>query len=153
MSNTDLPSQTAHPFGHSIRAEQLQQTFNSLALWEDRYRQLIQLAKQLPPLPEALKQGELELRGCENRVWLGHQRLADGSLHFYGDSEGRIVRGLLAILLTAVEGKTPEQVMAMDPLALFDSLGLRAQLSTTRSSGLAALAAGVQQIASQYITG
>ncbi|WP_050300325.1 cysteine desulfurase sulfur acceptor subunit CsdE [Yersinia frederiksenii] len=140
-----------HPFGHDITAANLLKTFSPHKQWEDRYRQLILLAKQLPPLPESLKQHEWELTGCENRVWLGHERLPDGSLHFYGDSEGRIVRGLLAVILTAVEGKTPQQILAEDPLALFDQLGLRQQLSTSRASGLQALAQGVQAIAAQYL--
>lgn len=139
-----------HPFGREITAELLTAKFNALKQWEDRYRQLIVLAKQLPPLPEELRQTEIELSGCENRVWLGHQRLEGGSLHFYGDSEGRIVRGLLAILLTAVEGKTPQQILADDPLALFDRLALRTQLSATRASGLQALAAAVKGIAARY---
>ncbi|CAI0997605.1 cysteine desulfurase sulfur acceptor subunit CsdE [Serratia entomophila] len=139
-----------HPFGREITAEALIATFTAQKQWEDRYRQLIMLAKRLPPLPEALRATEMELSGCENRVWLGHQRLADGTLHFYGDSEGRIVRGLLAVLLTAVEGKTPQQIAALDPLALFEQLNLRNQLSATRASGLAALAAGVQAIAARY---
>lgn len=139
-----------HPFGREITAELLTAKFNALKQWEDRYRQLVVLAKQLPPLPEELRQTEIELSGCENRVWLGHQRLEGGSLHFYGDSEGRIVRGLLAILLTAVEGKTPQQILADDPLALFDRLALRTQLSATRASGLQALAAAVKGIAARY---
>ncbi|ADZ41449.1 TPA: cysteine desulfurase sulfur acceptor subunit CsdE [Yersinia enterocolitica] len=140
-----------HPFGHDITAANLLETFSAHKQWEDRYRQLILLAKQLPPLPEALKQNELELTGCENRVWLGHECLPDGRLHFYGDSEGRIVRGLLAVILTAVEGKTPQQVLAEDPLALFEQLGLRQQLSTSRASGLQALAQGVRAIAAKYV--
>ncbi|MCP1106929.1 cysteine desulfurase sulfur acceptor subunit CsdE [Serratia nevei] len=139
-----------HPFGREITAEALIATFSTLKQWEDRYRQLIMLAKRLPPLPEALRREEIALSGCENRVWLGHQLLEDGTLHFYGDSEGRIVRGLLAVLLTEVEGKTPQQIAALDPLALFDRLALRAQLSATRASGLAALAATVQAIATRY---
>ncbi|CAI1086832.1 cysteine desulfurase sulfur acceptor subunit CsdE [Serratia ficaria] len=139
-----------HPFGREITAEALIAAFTAQKQWEDRYRQLIMLAKRLPPLPEALRDTEIELSGCENRVWLGHQRLADGTLHFYGDSEGRIVRGLLAVLLTAVEGKTPQQITALDPLALFEQLNLRNQLSATRASGLAALTAGVQTIAARY---
>lgn len=140
-----------HPFGHDITAANLLETFCAHQQWEDRYRQLILLAKQLPPLPEPLKQNELELTGCENRVWLGHEHLPDGRLHFYGDSEGRIVRGLLAVILTAVEGKTPQQILAENPLALFDQLGLRQQLSTSRASGLQALAQGVQAIAAKYV--
>lgn len=139
-----------HPFGREITAEALIATFSTLKQWEDRYRKLIMLAKRLPSLPEALRSEEMALSGCENRVWLGHQLLEDGTLHFYGDSEGRIVRGLLAVLLTEVEGKTPQQIAELDPLALFDRLALRAQLSATRASGLAALAAAVQAIAARY---
>lgn len=139
-----------HPFGRDISAQTLIDTFTAFKQWEDRYRQLVLLAKQLPPLPQDLRGAEQELSGCENRVWLGHQLLADGTLHFYGDSEGRIVRGLLAVLLTAVEGKTPAQILASDPLALFEQLGLRAQLSATRASGLAALATAVKEIAASY---
>ncbi|KFK92399.1 MULTISPECIES: cysteine desulfurase sulfur acceptor subunit CsdE [unclassified Serratia (in: enterobacteria)] len=139
-----------HPFGREITAETLTAKFDPLKQWEDRYRQLIMLAKQLPPLPAELRLAEMELSGCENRVWLGHQRLESGALHFYGDSEGRIVRGLLAILLTAVEGKTPQQILADDPLVLFDRLALRTQLSATRASGLAALAAAIKNIAARY---
>lgn len=139
-----------HPFGREITAEALIPSFTALNQWEDRYRQLIMLAKRLPPLPEAMREKDIELSGCENRVWLSHQLLADGTLHFYGDSEGRIVRGLLAVLLIAVEGKTPQQITALDPLALFEQLNLRNQLSATRASGLAALATSVQAIAARY---
>lgn len=130
---------TGHPFGSIMTAESLRATFAPLQQWEDKYRQLIMLGKQLPALPAELKNEESEIAGCENRVWLGYSQQANGTLHFYGDSEGRIVRGLLAVLLTAVEGKTPEELRNTDPLALFDDLGLRNQLSASRSSGLAAL--------------
>ncbi len=136
-----------HPFGHSITASTLIETFSHFHLWEERYRQLVQLAKALPPLDPALKTADIELSGCENRVWLGYEQLDNGGIHFYGDSEGRIVKGLLAVLLTAVEGKTPQEILSQDPLALFDTLQLREQLSSSRASGLAALSQGVQAIA------
>lgn len=132
-----------HPFGTQITAASLLEQFSTFKQWEDRYRQLILLGKQLPALPEALKSNSIELSGCENRVWLGHQRAADGRLHFYGDSEGRIVRGLLAVLLTAVEGKTQEELLQNDPLELFCQLGLKDQLSSSRNAGLQALADAV----------
>jgi cysteine desulfuration protein SufE len=138
-----------HPFGTTLNEETLRATFATQQQWEDKYRQLILLGKKLPALPETLKTESIEISGCENRVWLGHERLPDGTLHFYGDSEGRIVRGLLAVLLTAVEGKTAQQLLENDPLSLFDELGLRHQLSASRSSGLTALAAAVQQAARQ----
>ncbi|WP_034919350.1 cysteine desulfurase sulfur acceptor subunit CsdE [Erwinia sp. 9145] len=144
MSNELL---APHPFGDLITIDSLKLKFSAFTQWEERYRQLILLGKQLPPLPEALKVAEIELSGCENRVWLGHQTLADGRLHFYGDSEGRIVRGLLAVLLTAVEGQHAETLKNSDPLALFEALGLRNQLSASRSAGLNALAAAVTRAA------
>ncbi|MFZ3389736.1 cysteine desulfurase sulfur acceptor subunit CsdE [Buttiauxella gaviniae] len=136
-----------HPFGTSITADSLRATFAPLQQWEDKYRQLILLGKQLPALPADLKNDEIEIAGCENRVWLGHNLQANGTLHFFGDSEGRIVRGLLAVLLTAIEGKTAAQLRNEDPLALFDDLGLRNQLSASRSSGLASLAQAVRAAA------
>ncbi|MEN5018124.1 cysteine desulfurase sulfur acceptor subunit CsdE [Erwinia sp. Eh17-17] len=141
------PMMNPHPFGTEITADSLLAQFASFRQWEDRYRQLILLGKRLPALPDRLKTAEIELSGCENRVWLGHQRLADGRLHFYGDSEGRIVRGLLAVLLSSVEGKTPAQIREMDLLALFDGLGLKDQLSASRSAGLQALADAVRRTA------
>ncbi|WP_297202193.1 cysteine desulfurase sulfur acceptor subunit CsdE [uncultured Pluralibacter sp.] len=125
--------------GTVLSEDALRQTFAPLSQWEDKYRQLILLGKRLPPLPDALKAQAREIAGCENRVWLGYSRATEGTLHFYGDSEGRIVKGLLAVLLAAVDGKSPAQLLAGDPLALFDELGLRGQLSASRSQGLTAL--------------
>lgn len=136
------PDPQNHPFGTAITEATLRQTFVPLSQWEDKYRQLIVLGKKLPPLADAAKDRATEIAGCENRVWLGHT-LRDGRLHFFGDSEGRIVRGLLAVLLTAVEGKSAAELLDHDPLALFDELGLRAQLSASRGQGLAALGAAV----------
>lgn len=140
-----LPLTTPHPFGTLITPDSLLAQFSSFRQWEERYRQLILLGKQLPALPDALKSADIELTGCENRVWLGHQLMDDGRLHFYGESEGRIVRGLLAVLLTAVEGKTAAQLQQDDPLALFAGLGLKEQLSASRSAGLQAMADAVKR--------
>ncbi|WP_434661730.1 cysteine desulfurase sulfur acceptor subunit CsdE [Klebsiella sp. MISC125] len=134
---------TSHPFGTRITEEVLRQTFAPLTQWEDKYRQLILLGKQLPALPDDLKARAKEIAGCENRVWLGYFIDAEGKLHFYGDSEGRIVRGMLAVLLTAIEGKNAGELLARDPLTLFDELGLRGQLSASRSQGLNALSEAV----------
>ncbi|MDC9580046.1 cysteine desulfurase sulfur acceptor subunit CsdE [Xenorhabdus sp. PR6a] len=136
-----------HPFGTEITEQQLIENFQQCTLWEDRYRQLIGLARKLPPLADELKQPNIERSGCENRVWLGYQRLADGRLHFYGDSEGRIVKGLLAILLTAVESKTPEQVLQTPLTGLFQQLGLEQQLSGSRLNGVRSLINTIQEIA------
>lgn len=141
-------SLAGHPFGSVITEETLRHTFLPLTQWEDKYRQLILLGKQLPALSDALKAQAKEIPGCENRVWLGVTTSGE-KLHFFGDSEGRIVRGLLAVLLTAVEGKSAEQLLNGDPLALFDELGLRGQLSASRSQGLTALSEAVLSAARQ----
>ncbi|MDR9892159.1 cysteine desulfurase sulfur acceptor subunit CsdE [Pseudenterobacter timonensis] len=141
-------SLAGHPFGSVITEETLRQTFLPLTQWEDKYRQLIMLGKQLPALSDDLKAQAREIPGCENRVWLGFTQSGE-KLHFYGDSEGRIVRGLLAVLLTAVEGKSAAQLLSGDPLALFAELGLRDQLSASRSQGLAAISEAVQEAARQ----
>ncbi|NKG28748.1 cysteine desulfurase sulfur acceptor subunit CsdE [Erwinia rhapontici] len=138
-----LPLIASHPFGTLITPDTLRAQFSHFRQWEERYRQLILLGKQLPALPDELRSADIELTGCENRVWLGHQLMADGRLHFFGESEGRIVRGLLAVLLTAVEGKTATQLQQDDPLALFEQLGLKEQLSASRSAGLQAMADAV----------
>ncbi|MBD2781565.1 cysteine desulfurase sulfur acceptor subunit CsdE [Xenorhabdus sp. 42] len=140
-----------HPFGTEITEQQLIEHFQQCKLWEERYRQLIGLTKKLPNLPDELKQQNIEISGCENRVWLGHQRLSDGCLHFYGDSEGRIVKGLLAVILTAVEGKTPEQVLQAPLTELFQQLGLEQQLSGSRLNGVKSLINTIQEIARSYI--
>ena len=142
------PTLAGHPFGTVITEETLKETFAPLNQWEDKYRQLILLGKQLPALSDELKAQAREIPGCENRVWLGVTRVGD-KLHFMGDSEGRIVRGLLAVLLTAIEGKSAAQLLARDPLTLFDELGLRAQLSASRSQGLNALSEAVLEEARQ----
>lgn len=99
-------------------------------------------------MPEELKAQAKEIAGCENRVWLGYTVAENGKMHFFGDSEGRIVRGLLAVLLTAVEGKTAAELQAQSPLALFDELGLRAQQRLTQP-GLNALSEAIIAAAKQ----
>ncbi|EML2247731.1 TPA: cysteine desulfurase sulfur acceptor subunit CsdE [Klebsiella aerogenes] len=130
---------TSQPLSATLNEATLRQIFAPLTQWEDKYRQLILVGKKLPPLMDEQRAQAKEIAGCENRVWLGYQVDAEGKMHFFGDSEGRIVRGLLAVLLAACEGKSAAEILANDPLALFDELGLRGQLSASRSQGLQAL--------------
>ncbi|MGL5007167.1 MAG: cysteine desulfurase sulfur acceptor subunit CsdE [Plesiomonas sp.] len=140
-----------HPFGHEISWDDLQQRFEACRLWEDRYRQLILLARKLPALPAEAKTEQIALAGCENNVWLGHQLLADGTLHFYADSEGRIVKGLLAVILTLVEGKTPAVLLKIDLSAALQQIGVGDTLSSSRSQGIAAIAARIQSTANAHV--
>lgn len=81
------PQFAGHPFGTTVTAETLRNTFAPLSQWEDKYRQLIMLGKQLPALPDELKAQAKEIAGCENRVWLGYTVTENGKMHFFGDSE------------------------------------------------------------------
>ncbi|KDF15664.1 cysteine desulfurase, sulfur acceptor subunit CsdE [Klebsiella aerogenes MGH 62] len=134
---------TSQPLSAALSEATLRQIFAPLTQWEDKYRQLILVGKKLPPLTDDQRAQVKEIAGCENRVWLGYQVDVEGKMHFFGDSEGRIVRGLLAVLLAACEGKSAAEILANDPLALFDELGLRGQLSASRSQGLQALSDAV----------
>ncbi|HEK0449639.1 TPA: cysteine desulfurase sulfur acceptor subunit CsdE [Proteus mirabilis] len=136
-----MSNNTQHPFGHDITLDGLFQDFQKSKSWEDKYRQLIQLSRKLPELPDELKTTENEIKGCENRVWLGVELNNDGKYHIYGDSDGRIVKGLLAVILTTVENKTAQEIANIDILAIFEQLGLANQISQSRTDGVNAIIA------------
>ncbi len=136
-----MSNNTQHPFGHDITLDGLFQDFQKSKSWEDKYRQLFQLSRKLPALPDELKTTENEIKGCENRVWLGVELNNDGKYHIYGDSDGRIVKGLLAVILTTVENKTAQEIANIDILAIFEQLGLANQISQSRTDGVNAIIA------------
>lgn len=107
--------------------------------WEQRYRALMQLGSALPPLPEPLRQDSHRLHGCESRVWLITEMDKDGRLSCRADADARILRALLALLLDAVNGHTPQEVLADDLPARIAALDLQRHLSPTRGNGLNAM--------------
>jgi cysteine desulfuration protein SufE len=116
--------------------------FELLDDWEDRYRYIIELGRQLPAFPDSERTEVNKARGCASQVWLTTRREAGGPepiLRFTGDSDALIVRGLVAIALSLFDGKTPREVLAIDPEATFDRLELREHLTAQRSNGLRAL--------------
>ncbi|MBG2803518.1 cysteine desulfurase sulfur acceptor subunit CsdE [Proteus sp. WDL240414] len=139
---------TQHPFGNEITLDILLNDFQKSKAWEDKYRQLIQLSRKLPALPDELKTTEKEIKGCENRVWLGVELNNDGKYHVYGDSDGRIVKGLLTIILVAVENKTAQEIADIDMLAIFEQLGLANQISQSRTDGVNAIIARLKSLTS-----
>jgi cysteine desulfuration protein SufE len=122
--------------------DQIIADFELLDDWEDRYRYVIELGKKLDPLPDHARADANKVRGCASQVWLVTTREAgnDGPvLHFAGDSDALIVRGLVAIAIALFDGKTPAEILKIDANAVFDRLGLRAHLTAQRSNGLRAL--------------
>ena len=149
MNNNTPLLATQHPFGHEITLAILLEDFQKSKAWEDKYRQLIQLSRKLPALPDELKTTEKEINGCENRVWLGVELNNDGKYHVYGDSDGRIVKGLLTIILAVVENKTAQEIADIDMLAIFEQLGLANQISQSRTDGVNAIIARLKSLTSQ----
>ncbi|EGU49361.1 hypothetical protein VII00023_10005 [Vibrio ichthyoenteri ATCC 700023] len=138
-------------FGHTvasdnITAEQIAEVMQNFRGWEDRYRQVIQWGKKLPVMPEELKSSQVMVAGCESQVWLVSEQI-DGVWHFCADSDARIVRGLIALVLAAYNGKTSAQIQAFDIDAYFDQLGLVAHLSPSRGNGLKAIVEQIKQLA------
>jgi len=123
--------------------DEIVDNFSLLDEWDDRYRYVIELGRMLEPLPEAEHNEINKVRGCASQVWLVTHVKPDGGagpvLTFVGDSDAHIVRGLIAILLAVYSGKNARDILATDALALFDSLGLRENLTPQRSNGLRAM--------------
>ncbi|MFM9938040.1 MAG: SufE family protein [Hyphomicrobiaceae bacterium] len=126
---------TASPTIDDIRAD-----FEILDDWEDRYRYLIELGRSVPDLPERLKTDANKVRGCASQVWLATRReMGPGGvpvLHFAGESDAHIVRGLVALLLAVYSGKTTAEILAIDAQAILAGFGLREHLTPQRSNGL-----------------
>ena len=115
--------------------------------WEERYKYIIDLGKDLPVLDEALRTQERLVKGCQSNVWID-VRSAGDLLSFAVDSDAHIVRGLLALVMAAYNEKTAQQITAFDIDGYFQSLDLERHLSPTRGNGLKSIVARIQAIAS-----
>ena len=126
--------------------DEIRDSFAFFDDWEDRYKFIIDLGRALPPMDDTLKIDVNIVRGCQSQVWIDY-RLDDGRLYFTLDSDAMIVRGLIAIVLAAFDGRTPEAILAYDIDELFNELDLMRHLSPTRGNGLAALVRRIRDIA------
>jgi cysteine desulfuration protein SufE len=115
------------------------ENFSVLDDWDDRYRYLIELGRELPPLAEAAHNEANKVRGCASQVWLETQVRPNGTdgpvLAFVGDSDAHIVRGLIAVLLAIYSNRNARDILATDAVAIFGRLGLREHLTPQRSNG------------------
>lgn len=113
--------------------------FSFLDDWEDRYRFVIELGKDLAPLSDEEHSAANKVQGCVSQVWLvtePHENVATATIRFRGDSDAFIVRGLIAIVLGIYSGKTASEILAIDARSIFQKLGLNEHLSPQRSNGL-----------------
>ncbi len=140
------------PFGTEISAEDVVETLGFFDSWEDRYRYIIDLGKQLPPMPEPLKTDDRLVKGCQSKVWIDVNQDAvargdDTVLEFKVDSDAHIVRGLLALVLCAYQGKTPQQILEFPIEEYFSQLELLQHLSPMRGNGLKSVVERIRSIA------
>jgi len=115
--------------------------FDFLDDWEDRYRYVIDLGRDLKPYPEEARDAVHKVRGCVSQVWLKSTLNGDADpvIEFVGDSDAHIVRGLVAIMMVLYSGKRASEIMAINPEAILKKLGLDEHLTPQRSNGLRAM--------------
>lgn len=116
--------------------------------WMDKYAYLIELGNDLKELDPKQKNDQHLIKGCQSRVWLVPE-FKDGKIYFEGESDAVIVKGLVALLLRVVSGRTPEEIMGSD-LHFVDDIGLKQHLSPTRSNGLVAMIKQIKLYAVAY---
>ena len=123
--------------------ESIREDFAALDDWEDRYRYVIELGHALEPLSEAAHSEKNKVRGCVSQVWLEKEARTDAAgkaiLHYRGDSNSHLVRGLIAIAIALFSDRSPQQILAVDAIGMFRALGLEQHLTPQRSNGVRAM--------------
>ncbi len=117
--------------------------------WLDKYEYLIDLGKKLEAYPEEAKVDDKLIKGCQSRVWLDWS-LEDGRLFFRADSDAIITKGIISLLIGVYSGRTPAEI-AGDDFSFIDEIGLKENLSPTRSNGLASMIATIRSVAAQNV--
>lgn len=140
-----------NPFGRSITSADILDNLAFFDDWEQRYQYIIELGRELPPLPDELHTEDRLIRGCQSQVWL-EARMQDGRLQLDADSDAFIVKGLLGVVLAACNNRTPEEVLAFDMDDYFRELDLLRHLTPTRGNGLRAMVSRIRDIAAVSAT-
>lgn len=116
---------------------------------DERYRLLIELGRELDPMPDALKTDATRVRGCSASVWVYPTRTDGGTLHFLADSNAAITKGIVALVLSAVQDKPAPEVAETDIAALLEPFDLKNQLSSNRTQGVPNMIALVREHAAR----
>ncbi|MFV0477828.1 MAG: SufE family protein [Parahaliea sp.] len=135
-----------NPFGSRITADDIVDTLSFFDDWEERYKYIIDLGRELPPMNKSLQTENRKIHGCQSQVWID-TRIEDGRLQMSVDSDAFIVKGLLGVVMAAYNNKTAAEVLAFDIEQYFDSLDLLRHLSPTRGNGLRSMVARIREIA------
>ena len=133
--------------------DELMENFEILDDWEDRFRYLIDLGKNLSGLPEEQKTDENKVRGCTSQVWIVHRvdhETENPEVIIEADSDAFIVRGLVAVLLSAYSHHTPTEILALDIKVLFQRMGLERNLSFSRRNGFFSMVERIRSVAREH---
>jgi len=137
--------------------DEIIENFALLDEWDDRYRYLIELGRQLEPLPDGARNDTNKVQGCASQVWLSTSVKPDGAggpvLNFIGDSDAHIVRGLIAVLFALFSGKPAKDILSTDAIALFEKLGLKEHLTPQRSNGFRSMVERIRRDATGALAG
>lgn len=127
--------------------EEIASEFALLPDWEERISYIMELARGLAPLADSERSEANRVRGCASQVWLIPERRAEApeKLYFRGDSDAQLVRGNVALLLRIFSGRTPEEILSVEPKAVFDRLGLADALTAQRANGLYSMMNRIRQ--------
>ena len=148
MSELDL---STVPFGADISADDVVDTLSFLDDWEERYRYIIDLGKQLPSFPGDMQTEDRLVRGCQSQVWLETQYDPEEErLRMAVDSDALIVRGLAAIVLAALNNRSPSEIVDYDMEGYFEKMDLLRHISPVRGNGLRSMVQRIRETASQY---
>lgn len=128
--------------------DEIIEEFNDFDDWMDRYQMLIDLGNYLAPLDDKYKTDDNLIDGCQSRVWVQCD-LVDGRMQLRAESDALIVKGIVALLLRVLSGKTPQEIIDAD-LYFIDRIGLREHLSPTRANGLLAMIKQIRIYAMLY---
>ncbi len=125
--------------------EEIVDDFSMYEEWLDKHEYLIELGKDLSPYPEQDKTDDRLVRGCQSRVWLDW-KMEDGRLFFSADSDAIITKGIISLLIRVYSGRTPEEIIA-DDFSFLNRIGLKENLSPTRSNGLLSMIRTIRKAA------
>ena len=135
----------------ALSVDDVRTSFEFFDSWEDKYRFVIDLGKELPHMDETDKTEEHLVRGCQSQVWLlARYEPETGVMRFALDSDAHIVRGLIAIVLAAYDGRKPREIVDYDIEGLFEELDLLKHLSATRGNGLRAMVNRIREVAAGH---
>jgi cysteine desulfuration protein SufE len=136
-----------HPFGTTISLNDLNERLSHAQGWEAKNRLLVQLARELPDFPTEMRDSEHRVSGCESQVWLWLEQRNE-AFQLAADSDSKVIKGLLTLVLAAYHGKTAAQIQDFDFVAWLNELGLQRFLSASRGNGLKAIVTHIKQQAS-----